>query len=417
MLDPAAPDCARELGTLDINDTRIYSCNQREISAEFTNVASVQGQDSAGHVAFDEASARVEVANPNVEIIQSPSSQTLLKGEDAIFDVFVINTSSAVDLVDVEVADPLVSDCNRTGAHPFHNLTAGDEVMYQCRLANVSAPFTNVITITGTSLLTQQIVQDSNVAKIELLDLSTSLQANPTSLMSPQGMISLTLTIHNLGSVDVTLTSLTSEKLGSLLDSGNTQLISNNCSSSSLPTLAPAQQFSCTFSGMITGTPPQEEIVITVEAHDVDNNLVTSRATTQITFVNPQVHRIYFPLAADSYAQTDEDNDFPCQAIPISIGHVYRFRPEDQDDWYYFDILQGGPVSVRLRDFIPEDGQLAVWTGTSCSNLDTLVGHNANFLPEKEVSFVAHPDRYYVWISNLDDKAYNTNYTLFVDAP
>ena len=415
--DPAVPDCERDLGTLGIGESRIYSCSLREIFVEFTNTASVHGRDSQGHEAYDDADSRVEVGNPNVQIVKSPSSQTRLKGEAAIFDVVVTNTSIVVDLVDVEVIDPLVPDCNRIGNHSFRNLAAGDEVRYQCQQNNVRASFTNVITVTGTDLLTQQSVQDSNIAKVELLDLAASLQAYPASLLTPGGPVSLTLTIDNLGSVDFTLTALSSDILGPLHDPNNAQLISNDCAQSTLPSLEAGTQFSCTFSSMINGSPPSAEVAVTVEAQDQENNPISKIATARISFVDRPIQMTYLPLTPYAYAQPDEDNDFPCEAYPIGIGQVYYFTPNDEDDWYYFDIIQPGMISINLRNFLPIDGQLAVWAGGGCDELDTLAGHNANFLPEKDVSFYAQPDRYFIWVSNSDGVGYDSPYSLYIKRP
>ena len=85
-------------------------------------------------------------------------------GESARFDVYVFNTSNTVDLVEVEVTDPSVPNCARSGNHSFKNLNAGETIQYQCQSSDVRVGFTNAITITGKNLLTQEIVQNSSIS-------------------------------------------------------------------------------------------------------------------------------------------------------------------------------------------------------------------------------------------------------------
>ncbi len=415
--DELSPDCEREIGTLSVGESLKYSCNHPNNYLEFTNIVVASGHDNLDHASVVQDSARVEVANPNIQVVKSPASQTTLQGEPARFDVFVINPSTTVDLINVAVVDPLVPDCSRTGIHQFNNLRAGQDIIYQCQLDDVTTAFTNVITATGTNLLTGQTVIDSSVANVELLDLSALLSATPSTLHTPGGLIDFSLTISNPGSVDVTLSSLSSVDYGLLLNPDNPQLISNNCSSQNLPSLAAGEQFSCTFSGMVEATPPFKEVAISIEARDNDQNSIVRRAATKIDISAPVISTAFLPLVVQSYIQPDEENDLPCTAYPISINRTYLFLPDDLDDWYYYDIEVPGIVKVRMQDFLPKDGQLAIWTGTNCDYLDTLVGHNANFLPTKEITYFALPDRYYVWVTNSDAVEYDQPYLLVVDTP
>ncbi len=62
------------------------SCWKETVDKEFTNMATVTAEDTFGHIVSDSDTARVEIENPNIEILKEPATQTVLRGEDAAFE-------------------------------------------------------------------------------------------------------------------------------------------------------------------------------------------------------------------------------------------------------------------------------------------------------------------------------------------
>lgn len=286
---PQVPACNGSWATLASNQQQIYSCSSLNVRSEFTNQINASAADSLGNGVSSSDSGRVSVENPNVQIIKSPPTQTVRRGETASFEVFLFNTSSVVDLVDVEISDPLAPDCSRTGTHEFDDLDAGEQASYTCALNNVQAAFTNVITIRARNLLTGEEVEDSSTATVELLDLALAAEAVPGEMPEPGGPVTFTLTVTNPGSVDVTLNALSSGQFGDLLAaSSNSDGVSDNsCAQESPPALGKnGGTFSCSFVGTLTGSTGELSTAFTAVAGDNDGKQVSANDTAVVQIID-----------------------------------------------------------------------------------------------------------------------------------
>lgn len=324
--DELATNCNKYWSALSPGETRSYSCNRTHVTAEFLNQVDVSAQDPLGNNIFHSDTARVEVENPNVTIVKGPFTQTVRRGETAFFNILVLNTSSTVDLIDVEVIDPLTPDCNRTGNHNFSNLDADTEEIYTCSLSNISAAFTNVITITGKNILTNDSVQDSSIAYVELMDLGIDVQASPTELVAPGGPVTFTVTVSNPGSVDLSLLSLSSERFGDLTNPANSLIQNSDCDQlNSEPILSDGGIFSCTFINTFDELPGDYTVQITAVAEDVAGSEISASTTTIIEVINSE-----FELQMSSQYETipapggmisftlDIINDNPTASIAVN---------------------------------------------------------------------------------------------------
>jgi uncharacterized repeat protein (TIGR01451 family) len=136
-----------------------YNCSLQDVTASFTNVATATGTPPSGANVTATDSAPVTVtppftpppakpkpapADPSIDIVKSPKSQSLGVGGTAHFKITVTNTG-AVTLTDVTVTDPLSPDCNRN----LGTLAVGASKHYTCSKANVTEAFRNVATVTG----------------------------------------------------------------------------------------------------------------------------------------------------------------------------------------------------------------------------------------------------------------------------
>ena len=106
--------------------------------------------------------------NPAIEVQKTPASQTIVSGEDAIFNITVENTGD-VDLTDIDVddaqCDSLIQDNDGNGDAV---LDVGESWTYTCTVDDVSADFTNSATATGTPPIGDD-VSDTDTADVTVL--------------------------------------------------------------------------------------------------------------------------------------------------------------------------------------------------------------------------------------------------------
>jgi len=144
--DPLTADCAANIGTLTAGNSSNYSCTAFNVTADFTNVASVTGDVPGGGQVNDSDNASVDVISPGIQITKGPNSQQMVLGGDADFDISVENTGD-VTLTGVTVSDPLTPDCDNN----IGTMIASQVVNYSCTATSVSAGFTNTASVSGTA--------------------------------------------------------------------------------------------------------------------------------------------------------------------------------------------------------------------------------------------------------------------------
>jgi uncharacterized repeat protein (TIGR01451 family) len=166
--DPLSPDCSKTsadigaLASMAPGASVTYSCSLAGVTAAFTNVATATGTPKAGGPdvsATDTAPVTItppggggSPSNPAITITKNPKSQTISSGATANFTIVVTNTGNTT-LTNVTVTDPLSTDCSKTSAQigALGSMSAGASVTYNCSQPNVTASFTNVATVVGTT--------------------------------------------------------------------------------------------------------------------------------------------------------------------------------------------------------------------------------------------------------------------------
>lgn len=136
--------------------------------------------------------------------------------------------------------------------------------------------------------------------------------------------------------------------------------------------------------------------------------------------VAPNVN-LYMPLTAWMYRRAEEPNNTCSQAMGVYLNITETFRADDQHDWYYFDLPAIARVTVELRNFMPEEGQIQVHrekvTGQGCgaSNLEPIGFNGDKNAPTRIIELGQRPPgRYYVWVINDDPDAPDSDYRLFI---
>jgi uncharacterized repeat protein (TIGR01451 family) len=170
----------------------------------------------------------------------------------------------------------------------------------------------------------------------------------------------------------------------------------------------------CEFSSMSSGSTAtvlfkvraQPEIAATivstatVSAEQTDP-LTENGNATESTVILQNFYFIRIPLIRTAL-KSDEPNS-PCgQAFRIVPNYDYSFMPNDNLDWYTFDLSSDGIMAVQLTNFTPLIGQIAVYKGADCESRDLLPGgHVGNpGLTETLNLGPQGPGRYYIFVGS-----------------
>jgi uncharacterized repeat protein (TIGR01451 family) len=136
---------------LDTTETWSWTCTVDNVTADFTNTATVTGTPPTGPPVSDSDTADVTVQGPSIAVTKDPPTQWVLSGGTAIFTIRADNTGN-VDLSNVTVSD--VPPCDTlTGPVGDDNdgvLQPTETWSWTCTVVNVTAGFTNTATVTGT---------------------------------------------------------------------------------------------------------------------------------------------------------------------------------------------------------------------------------------------------------------------------
>jgi uncharacterized repeat protein (TIGR01451 family) len=154
---------------LDTTETWSWTCTVDNVTADFTNTATVTGTPPTGPDVSDSDTADVIVEAPSIAVTKDPPTQWVLSGGTATFTIRAQNTGNA-DLSNVTVSDdpPCDTLTGPTGDTDGDNeLDTTETWSWTCTVDNVMAGFTNAATVTGTPP-TGPNVSDSDTAEVQI---------------------------------------------------------------------------------------------------------------------------------------------------------------------------------------------------------------------------------------------------------
>lgn len=142
--------------------------------------------------------------------------------------------------------------------------------------------------------------------------------------------------------------------------------------------------------------------------------------TTTVNFIVASNIQLYFPIVSWVQPRGEEPNDSCAEALGIDVNQNNQFRPDDKDDWFFFELAQASDLTVELRNFSPREGQIIVAAekepGKGCGSLELLANNGSN-ATDKIVNLGRRPARrYFIWIINDGAASSNSFYRLYVRA-
>ena len=253
-----------------------------------TDVVTSTVQDSYGQTATDTDDATVTVTDvkPTISVVKTADPTVVDEpGGDVTFTVQVTNNSvEPVTLTDL--TDDVYGDLGGQGTCATGGVIAAGGT-YSCS-------FTGAVSGSAgdqkKDIVTAAAIDDeeneataSDDATVSIADVLPFIQVektpNPASLPEPEGVVTFTVKVTNVGPVEVTITSLVDDIYGDLTTKGD-------CATGA--TLASLASYTCSFAETVSGDAsgfPHEDVV-TAKAVDVDGNEASDDAKATVTFTD-----------------------------------------------------------------------------------------------------------------------------------
>jgi len=91
---------------------------------------------------------------------------------------------------------------------------------------------------------------------------------------------------------------------------------------------------------------------------------------------------------------------------------------EDAKDWYQFNVLRSGKVSIQIENLVSNDIQVLIYKNDFCERVGDpdYVTHDGTSNTNKTLSFAAQPGHYFILVWAVDYSS-SSLYTLKVLEP
>jgi uncharacterized repeat protein (TIGR01451 family) len=190
-------------GILNPAEAWDWTCTVTNVTADFTNTATVTGTPPTGPPVSDSDGADVTVEAPGITVSKTPPTQVVLTGGTATFTVTATNSGN-VDLDPVSISDPQCTTLTGpTGDDGDGILNPAESWDWTCTVTNVTAGFTNTATVTGTPPSGPD-VSDNDSADVVVDAPAIGLSKTPaTQTVAVGGTATFTLTAVNTGNADL----------------------------------------------------------------------------------------------------------------------------------------------------------------------------------------------------------------------
>ncbi len=415
-----APECDKVIGTLAKGKETTYSCTipnvQQSFEVEVQASARIDGIIPTEDFDIDE----ISVLNMSLELFAMPFevvageptlveySMTLNNVSNMSLTLTALASSGHGNLLDA--ANPNVSSNSCAGL--ALSIPAGEvrTCSYKVMLTLQSGAFTNTVTAAATGGNNKQLsVTDEALVSVgEFKALAVVVNASPTSVVAPGGLVNLTVQVANNTSSELTLDSLMDSVVGDLDGKGS-------CDTPRV--ILAKSSYTCTWTVTISGK--QAGDVVT---HDVTAvagaREANATASIQVTSANPGGQISMLLPSVSRIAVAGEPNNGICSALPLAVNQNHYFYADDASDWYSFVAGPSGSARINLSNYQVSKGQLLVYEG-NCSS-PTRIGHNGEIgvVSNREImlSGLEAGQTYFVWVFSSEGLNSTSPYGLRVEA-
>ncbi len=261
--------------TLAVGEKMTCTASGTAIAGTYSNIGTAVAHYNSETVTASDPSGYFG-RDPRIDVQKLPATQTVVQGGTANFTIIVTNTGN-MPLTSVSISDPLAPAC--TGSLP--NLAVSDSTTVTCSATDVTAPFTNVVTASGTA--EGRVVTDTASADVVvdyLPNIAVTKTANPTHVSELGGSVSFTVTVQNNANENFILNSLTDTIYGNLDNRGTCDVPQ---------TISPAGSYSCAFTETVSGEPSTAHVdTVTASGVDPQGNPGSASDNATVTFDDVQ---------------------------------------------------------------------------------------------------------------------------------
>ncbi|MEM7030932.1 MAG: LamG-like jellyroll fold domain-containing protein, partial [Chloroflexota bacterium] len=193
-VDAVAPNCDQSGLTLAPMSYTTYVCSVN-VTGDLTNTITVNGTPDVGQSITDAYTAVVDVINPELAIIKTPSVQTVPVSTSANFMIAMTNTGD-VTLENITWSDPATPSCDAAIA----SLAPGASHQSTCTTDALSESFTNVVTATGTHSASGFSASATASAEVVVINPGVVIQKTPDLQRIRQNMTAtFSISVTNTG--------------------------------------------------------------------------------------------------------------------------------------------------------------------------------------------------------------------------
>lgn len=320
--------------TLAVGESMTCTASGTATAGQYENIGTTTADSAGGPVTDNDLSHYFgqSAAAPAIDVQKTPDSQIVVPGATATFTIVVANTGN-VDLINVAVSDPLAPGCDAT----IGNLAVGASTSYQCTVANVTAPFTNVATVTGEGPGGEK-VTDSDDAAVAVAAIAVVKVVNVQSATVGQ-TVTYTYTVTNTGSVPLTSVAVSDDKLGAITLASTSLAPGESTSGTANYTITSADTSNVPLKNIATasGVAPDGQTVTAKDEAEIPTIVLQAAATTTaatlpVTGAQAETR----PIAVIGVALLLAGLVLVVSArrrIAASVGFAGRHVPRDAIDW------------------------------------------------------------------------------------
>jgi hypothetical protein len=249
-----------------------------------------------------------------------------------------------------------------------------------------------------------------------MVGLDFSMTPPTAQLNYPGNLVEFTAVFENKGNTNIDLGALS----GTIKFGTTTKNLTFNGSNNQCITgyeLSQTEKYTCTFKVDVSGASGNYTIKINTTGSETDGIVVVPVTdSSQITVKAPPISYIYLPLLTNKYRASDEPNNTCETAYPLEFGTSYSFMPNDKTDIYTFDLSSTSNLNIRLTNFTPIQGQIALFYG-SCP-APSFVANNGQSSATKTLNLTNQPAGTY-FLLVINDGAFSTtsSYNLTITKP
>jgi uncharacterized repeat protein (TIGR01451 family) len=147
--DPEVSACDAHLGTLAVGEEQRYTCQAVNVTASFTNTATVEALTTLGDPVRDTDAASVIVAAPAFTVIKEASTTEATVG-DVITYTYTVENTGNVRLSGITADDDKLGAISLSPSELVPGATATGAATYTVQDTDLLGPITNTVTVSGT---------------------------------------------------------------------------------------------------------------------------------------------------------------------------------------------------------------------------------------------------------------------------